>query len=99
MGVVANPQEEQNFDGRVHLKRVSNQVTATRRSANQRFSNDVDVNTALMKGESAEVVTLDMRGALDAMSQHCNLDEHVAERLRMNCVLTQGMEKRKQRWH
>ena len=88
LGVVANPQEERNFDGRVYLKRVSNQVTATRRSTNQRFSDDVDVNTAIMNGEWTEVVTLNMRAeeALDAISQHYDLDEYVAERLKMNYV-------------
>ena len=41
-----------------------------------------------MKGEWAEVVTLNMRAeeVVDAMSQHCDLDEHMAERLKMNCV-------------
>ena len=88
LGVVANPQEEHNFDGRVYLKRVSNQVTATRRSTNQRFSDDVDVNTALMKGEWTNVVTNNMRApeALETISQHYDLDEYVAERLTMKYV-------------
>ena len=88
LGVVANPQEEHNFDGRVYLKRVSNQVTTTRRSTNQRFSDDIDVNTALMKGEWTEVVTNNMRApeALETISQHYDLDEYVAERLTMKYV-------------
>ena len=65
-------------------------------STNQSFSNEVHVNTALMKGEWAEVVTLDMRAeeALDAMSQHCDLDECVAERLKMNHVSYARNEKK-----
>ena len=60
LGVVGNPQHDEegkiNFDGRIFMKRVSKVEKAGRKSHNQRFSDDVDVNSALQDGECGEVL-------------------------------------------
>ena len=96
LGVVADPQEEHEFDGRVCMERVSNQKTATRRSTNQRFSDDVHVNTAMMNGDWRELLTEEMKveEAMEMVSQTCDLDEHVSERLKMNCKSYNGNGKK-----
>ena len=44
LGVVACPNPEHDFDGRVFLKHISNREPAQRTSRNKKFSVDIDVN-------------------------------------------------------
>ena len=88
LGAAADPQEEHGFDGRICMKRASNQATASRRSTNQRFSDNMHVNTEMISGGWRELVTGEMKveEAMDVISQTCNLGEHVSQRLKMNCT-------------
>ena len=86
LGVVANPNEEKDFDGRIYLERVSRQKTVTRASRNSRFSVDVLVNQALVDGAWKDIVreeencttVLDLK---EKVSDMYDLDEYVASRL------------------
>ena len=83
-GVVANPNEERGFDGRVYLSRVSKQKTVNRASRNSRFSVDVLVNQALGDGAWKDIVREEENdcqsvGELkEKVIEMCDLDEFVA---------------------
>ena len=56
MGVVAKPQPDRGFSGRIHLERISEDVTVARRTTHQRFSDDRLVNQQLKNGEWRKLV-------------------------------------------
>ena len=51
MGIVAPPNEEMLFDGKIMMKRVSKNVESKALSYNQQFSSDYHVNQLLKQGE------------------------------------------------
>jgi len=55
-GVVGNPILEKQFDGRIHLERVSKSTLAAKKSVNQRFSDDRDINNALKDGAWRDIL-------------------------------------------
>ena len=87
MGVVACPNREQNFDGRVFMKRVSEQKKVTKGSRNNWFSIDLHMNDELNQGhwhailsnivEDNEDVTVPY--SLDLLIYMYDLDEFVAK--------------------
>merc|ERR1712032_509552 len=50
LGVVGNPIPAKQVDGRIHLERVSKSTMAAKKSVNQRFSDDRNINNALNDG-------------------------------------------------
>ena len=49
LGVFACPQDEENFDGRIMLERMSREKVLTRASKNQYFTEDMYINEAIIK--------------------------------------------------
>ena len=86
MGVVARPQMEYNFDGRVYLNRVSRTKRLARASKNKRFSVDVDVVKAIVSGEWKMQLTMDgmtVEELLEEVKTYYDLDKYVSDRLVM----------------
>jgi hypothetical protein len=84
LGVVANPQPEHDFDGRIAIERVSQQKIISRSSRNKRFSVDVLVVEAIARGEWREqLITPGMLvdDLLESMKTQYDLDEYVSDRL------------------
>jgi hypothetical protein len=84
LGVVANPQPEHNFDGRIALERVSLPRTVARKSRNKRFSVDVLVVEAITRGEwRQQLVTpaMSVDDLLESIKTQYDLDEYVSDRL------------------
>ena len=84
MGVVARPQMEYNFNGRVYLNRVSRTKRLARASKNKRFSVDVDVVKAIVSGEWKTQLTTDgmtVEELLEEVKTYYDLDEYVSDRL------------------
>lgn len=92
MGVVANPNRERDFDGRVYLKRVSQQHTAAQASRNSRFSVDVNINECLTRGAWREIVDLNCSCGenMESIVSTYDLDEFVANRLCLYYVTYSG---------
>ena len=51
MGCVGRPQPEKNFDGRILLEHISEQVEVQRRTAHHRFTDDYCINKAIRDGQ------------------------------------------------
>ena len=51
MGVITRPLPRRNFDGKILLERVSEQVEVTRQTAHTNFTDDVLMNTSLKNGK------------------------------------------------
>ena len=85
LGVVACPNEDRGFDGRIFLKRISERRATTRMSRNRRFSVDVVVNEDIIGGGWKRLVVDGMSTSelVEAISEHYDLDEFVAERLQV----------------
>jgi hypothetical protein len=85
LGVVACPQPDHTFDGRVLLERVSRRKRLARASRNHLFLVDVLVNDAIKQGDWGAFVspgdTLD--AALETIKTNYDLDEFVSDRLVM----------------
>ena len=100
LGVVAAPNEDHNFDGRIMMKRISKRRKTTRASRNKNFSVDVMVNEILKDGEKSwhRLFTegMSVGELLDIISETYDLDQFVAERLEMSykAYTTGGKEKR-----
>ena len=50
MGVVGRPVPSKNFDGRIHLERVSKSVKVKKLTCHQNFTDDVIVNIQIKEG-------------------------------------------------
>ena len=85
LGVVAAPQDEHEFSGRVFLKRVSKCEVQKRASRNQRFSVDVLINESLKNGSWRNLVVEDQQvgDVLDEIVSNFDLDEFVSDRLEL----------------
>ena len=85
LGVVACPNDERDFDGRVFLKRISERKPAAKTSRNKRFSIDVMVNEDIIKGGWKRLIVDGMTSSelLQAIAGHYDLDEFVSERLQL----------------
>ena len=59
MGVVANPEPEHNFDGKIFLKRICKEDTYKKLSDHQNFSDDASLNGQLKDGEWKQLVVGD----------------------------------------
>lgn len=100
LGVVGNPQHDEegkiNFDGRIFMKRVSKVEKAGRKSHNQRFSDDVDVNSALQDGEWRSLAVNDMQveELLGLVATTYDLDEYVSSRLKLQYETTTPISKK-----
>ena len=83
MGVVACPNEERNFEGKILLKRVSERVKLSRATFNKDFLFDVLVNEAIKQQDWKGYITDDMMvGELkDLIGTNYDLDEVVTDRL------------------
>jgi hypothetical protein len=84
LGVVACPQPDKNFDGRVALGRVSIWKTLTRASRNKRFSVDVLVVEAIVKGDWKHQLVMpgmSVDELLESIKNQYDLDEFVSDRL------------------
>ncbi len=84
LGVVACPQEQHKFDGRIMLERVSRQRKLTQSSRNQNFSDDVLVNEAIKKGEWRDelfVYGMTFGELKERLVERYALDNYVVERL------------------
>ena len=51
MGVVGRPRPDKYFDGRIFLERIRKTYTIKKRTANQRFSDDVFINSEIKNGK------------------------------------------------
>lgn len=69
LGIVINPNDDHNFDGRIHLERVSKSKRANKTLHHQRFSFDINVNTEIKNDGWRDVITKD---------QGITIDEHIA---------------------
>ena len=97
LGVVACPNDERDFDGRVFLKRISERKPAAKTSRNKRFSIDVMVNEDIIKGGWKRLIVDGMTSSelLQAIAGHYDLDEFVSERLQLLYnTYTQGGNKK-----
>ena len=59
LGCVANPSPENNFDGRIHLERISKQKKTGQMTHHSRFSEDVNINNQMKTGEWRHYIDLD----------------------------------------
>ena len=86
LGVVACPNRDHNFDGRVFLKRVSKVEIVQRISRNQQFSENVYLNDAIKRGAWRELLIdiLRVDEALNLIAGYYDLDEFVSERLELS---------------
>ena len=84
LGVVGCPQPERNFDGRIALERVSRRKTLQRASRNKRFSIDVLVVEAIIKGDwkhQLVIPGMTIDELLESIKTQYDLDEYVSDRL------------------
>ena len=51
MGVFGRPRPDKNFDGRIFLEIISKTYTIKKRTANQRLSDDVLINSEIKNGK------------------------------------------------
>jgi len=85
LGVVAAPRVDYSFDGRVCLHRVSRRKTLARASRNKRYSVDVLVVEAIVRGEWHNFVAPGslVGDVLESIKTNYDLDEYVCNRLVM----------------
>ena len=83
MGVVGRPINEKNFDGKIHLERVSKTVEVTKLTAHQNFCDDVVVNCQIKQGgwRDLHVEGMSLDEMRDAMKHHFALDDAVCDRI------------------
>ena len=84
LGVVGRPNEEHNFDGKILLKRVSEEVEMKQNSTNQNFTDDVLVNSDLKSGGWKEVIddlNITPHDATDLIADAYGLEDAVRTRL------------------
>jgi hypothetical protein len=55
IGVIAEPDENQQFDGKILIERVSNERELTRTTSRNKFHHDRHINDALKPGEWKEL--------------------------------------------
>ena len=82
MGVVGCPNPERNFDGRIFMKRVSQQKKIAKGSRNKQFSVDVQVNEELCQGGWRRIIVdtnVTAHEALDLIIDVYDLDAFVAK--------------------
>ena len=100
LGVVACPNDEHDFDGKILLKRVSRRRQVHRASTNKRFSVDALVNDILKRGEESwhNLYTTgeQMGNLLERIAEIYDLDEFVSDRLQLSYIsyTTGGNQKR-----
>lgn len=83
LGVVAKPEPNRNFDGKIFLKRVSEEVEYKKKTHNQNFSDDACINGQLKDGEWMTMHTEGMTlGELkDCIAMNWFLDEFIRDRM------------------
>jgi hypothetical protein len=84
MGVIAPPDVDNKFDGKIFLKRVSKQVKSKRVSYHTKFSDNYHINQLLRTEEWKDTCYLpDMcpRHLFDSIRDVYNLDDHLAYNL------------------
>ena len=92
LGVVSRPIPHRNFDGRIHLERISTQETVKKLTATQNFSDDVIVNQAIKNGEWRQLFDTDSPLSLSALevkrivADHFALDAAVVDRLELSYI-------------
>jgi len=86
LGVVANPNMEQGFNGKIFLKRVSKQQAYKEMSHNQNFSDDAGINGTIKDGKWKDVLPDDGNGMTlaemrEMLAQLYDLDDDIRDRL------------------
>ena len=83
LGVVARPQRDKNFDGKIHIKRVSHMKKLLQMSRRTSYSDDAYVQAELKQGlwHNLHVADMTFNELADAIISHYSLEEHVAARL------------------
>ena len=85
LGCVANPQPERNFDGRIHLERISTPTTTKQKSHHSRFSDDVNINNRIKNGGWRECILQETETTTEEHAESIgaafDLDDAVIDRL------------------
>ena len=83
LGVVVPPNEEHDFDGKVHLSRVSKSDPYKRTTYNQNFTDSGYLNEDLKSGEWCHVITpgeeMNIDNMRDDIATIYNLDADIAD--------------------
>ena len=97
LGVVACPQDEDKFYGRIILERVSRAKVLTSASKNKYFTEDVHINEAIKKGEWRYLIVDNMtvEELKVQMQNNHSLDGFVAERLHLSYETHRSGENKK----
>ena len=85
MGVVGRPIPHRNFDGRIHLERISKTKYLSTCTANRDFSHDIGVNEALKTGEWRSIISGNDRKIGDIaviLTEAYGLEEYVSDQLK-----------------
>ena len=86
LGVVARPNADKGFNGRIMIKRVAREEEVKKRSRNQNFSPDVKVNEAIKSGtdwHDLYVEDITAGDLCDAIAEFYGLSEFVTDRLEL----------------
>ena len=83
---VANPRPEKNFDGRIHLERISKQKKTRQMTHHLCFSEDVNINNQMKNGEWRNYIDLDdtqvtIREHAEIIGKLFQLDSAIVDRL------------------
>ena len=83
MGVVCRPIESKNFDGRIHLERVSKTIEVRKLTGHQKFWDDVRVNQQIKEGswKDLHVPGMSLDEIKFTLQEEYGLDEAVADRI------------------
>ena len=83
LGVVAPPDEANNFDGKIHLRRVCEKVARSRQSHSRAFSDDYHTNKAIVDGEWKALHRSDCtpNNLAASIQARFDLEDDVTERL------------------
>ena len=83
MGVVGRPIKTKNFDGRIHLERVSKTVVVSRLTSHQNFCEDVQINEQVKRGgwRDLHVEGMTLHGMACTLQEVYGLDDAVIDRL------------------
>ena len=90
MGVVARPNEQRKFNGRIMLKRVSKSKIITKRTAHKNFSQDRLTNQMIKDGDWKQLIPADgmyISDLKDLFEESYQLEEYIMERLEFSILL------------
>ena len=82
MGVVTSPVPEHDFNGLIHIKRLSEQYVVWRDTHRYRFSQDYDINQQIVSGEWRQIYddpTYNIAELTLLITEFYNLDRNIEE--------------------